>query len=393
MRTTQPSESGSVLTEFRPQPKRERYELHAGLFVVTFISTVYAGGLLVGRGVVYEELGWTAYAMDGMRYAVAFLLFLTVHEFGHYIAARKHGISVSLPYFIPIPLIGVPVFHFGTFGAVIRIREPLRRTRQLFDVGAAGPLAGFVVALGVLILSIVTLPGASYLLDVPGHEAVASFVERNGVFPEVDFQPGDLILLFGDTPIFALVRQLVPGLPSPSELMHYPLLLAAWLGLFFTALNLLPVGQLDGGHVVYALFGAKAHAVIARMVTLVLLISGAIGFGHAFGTVWYGWVVLAGILGGLMWRLFEGDWRLLLPSLAGLMGLAALVVNFLPRLADSFGYSAWLLWVGLIVFLIRVDHPPVLVHEPLTPGRKLLGYLCLALFILCFSIQPIYIAG
>lgn len=382
--------SSSVLTEYRPQPQRERYGLHLGLFLATFFSTVYAGGMLVGRGVVYEDLGWTAYVMDGLRYAVPFLLFLTVHEFGHYLAARKHGISVSLPYYIPIPL---PILSFGTFGAVIRIREPMRRTRQLFDVGAAGPLAGFVVALGVLILAIATLPGASYLLDVPGHEAVASYVEQNGVFPAVDFQPGDLILMFGDTPLFALVRLVVPGLPSPSELMHYPLLLAGWLGLFFTALNLLPVGQLDGGHVVYALFGAKVHAVIARVVTLILLISGAVGFGHVFGTTWYGWVILAAILAGLMWRLFEGDWRLLIPALIGLLGLAAVVVRLLPEVADTFGYSAWLLWVGLIVFLIRLDHPPVLVQEPLSPGRRALGYLCLVLFILCFSIQPIYIVG
>ena len=393
MREIQPSEFGSVLTEFRPQPQRERYGLHIGLFLITFVSTVYAGGLLVGRGALYEDLGWTAYVMDGMRYAVPFLLFLTVHEFGHYLAARKHGISVSLPYYIPIPLIGVPIFHFGTLGAVIRIREPLRRTRQLFDVGAAGPLAGFVVAIGVLVLAILTLPGASYLLGVPGHETVASFVERNGVFPAVDFQPGDLILMFGDTPLFALVRKVVPGLPSPSELMHYPLLLAAWLSLFFTALNLLPVGQLDGGHVVYALFGAKAHAIIARVVTLILIISGAIGFGFVFGTVWYGWVILAAILAVLLWPLFDGDWRLLVPSLMGLLGLAAVVVKLLPELADAFGYSAWLLWVGLIVFLIRVDHPPVLVQEPLTASRRALGYLCLVLFILCFSIQPIYILG
>ena len=103
---------------------------------------VYAGGLFAGRAVLYEEIGWTAYARDGLLYAIPFLFFLTVHEFGHYIAAQKHGINVSLPYYIPIPLIGIPMFHLGTLGAVIRIREPLRRTRQLFDIGAAGPLAG-----------------------------------------------------------------------------------------------------------------------------------------------------------------------------------------------------------------------------------------------------------
>ncbi len=393
MKTIEKPDSGSVFTEYHPPQHRDRYGLHLGLFLLTFVSMVYAGGLFAGRAVLYEELGWTAYARDGLLYAIPFLFFLTVHEFGHYIAAQKHGINVSLPYYIPIPLIGIPMFHLGTLGAVIRIREPLRRTRQLFDIGAAGPLAGVVIAFGVLLLAILTLPDASYLLSVPGHEATVAFIEQNGVFPAVDFQPGDLVLMFGDTPLFVLIREVFPGLPSPSELMHYPLLLAGWLGLFFTALNLLPVGQLDGGHVVYALFGAKAHAVIARVVTLILLISGSIGFAYVFGNLWYAWLILAAILGVLMWRLFDRDVRLILPALLGFLALSAVVVFYIPEVAESFGYSAWLLWVGLIVFLIRVDHPPVLVYEPLSPGRKMLGYLCLALFVLCFSIQPIYVGG
>src|SRR5690606_9542767 len=179
----------SLLTDY-DDPPRQRYGLHLGLFLLTFVSAVYAGGVLVGRDRLYgvtpsrfgdffsglSVLADADFLGDGLRYAVSFLLFLTVHEFSHFVAARRHRIDVSLPYYIPIPLIGLPILIFGTFGAVIRIREPLRRTRQLFDVGAAGPLAGFVVALGLLAYAVATLPPPSYLLDVPGHADVVSYV-------------------------------------------------------------------------------------------------------------------------------------------------------------------------------------------------------------------------
>ena len=381
----------SILTEYdAPQRGHQRYGLHLGLFLLTLASTVYVGGVLVGRGVLYLEAGWTAYVLDGLRYAVPFLLFLTAHEFGHFFAARRHGIDVSLPYYIPLGPLG-----FGTLGAVIRIREPIRRTRQLFDIGAAGPLAGVVVAFGLLAYALATLPPASYLLDVPGHEATAAYVAAYGEFPPLVAPDGGMVLLFGDTPLFWLVRQAVPGLPSPSELMHYPVLLAAWLALFFTALNLLPVGQLDGGHVVYALFGPRVHGLVARAVTLALFVSGAVGFGHDIPPqlgpwAWATYPVLGLVLLVLFGRLFREDLRLAVGAAAAVLGVAYVANALLPGVADAVGYWGWLIWVGLIVFLIRVDHPPVLVHEPLTPARRALGYLCLALFVLSFSIQPIY---
>ena len=127
---------------------------------------------------------------DGLRYSVPLLLFLTAHEFGHYIAARRHRINVSLPYYIPLPI--PDVLHFGTFGAVIRIREPLRRLRQLFDVGVAGPLAGFVVAIGIVAYALLTLPPPEYLLDVSevGHVTRSNTRSRTtGAFPVVPDPP------------------------------------------------------------------------------------------------------------------------------------------------------------------------------------------------------------
>lgn len=404
----------SVLTHYTPPtPDRDRIGLHVGLFVATFACMmIVSGGLVIGgemyspsliaRSLHYAEAGWLARVVDGLRYTVPFLLFLTVHEFGHYFAARWHGVRVSLPYYIPLP------FALGTFGAVIRIRERIRTTTQLFDIGAAGPLAGFVIALTALVYAVVALPPVEYLLSVDTelHALIVAQVRETGAFPTTSTMVamlrgvGAQAMIPGDTLLYSFVAGLgdyrVPGY----ELTHYPVLFAAWLGLFFTALNLLPVGQLDGGHVVYALFGPAVHRVVARITTLVLILSGSIGwmvemvpiFGNTWGTAGY-----AGALGGLAvlvavyLKRYFGDWRYAFAGLPVLLGLAAAVVYLQPGLASQVGYWGWLLWSGLILFLIKMDHPPVLVHEPLTRGRIALGWLCIGIFFLCFSIQPIVV--
>ncbi len=410
METDRPG-SPSLLTDYSPpdvEPDRDRVGLHVGLFVATFACMVWCGGLLVGRSALWggaegdgtfgsdlaATLGLLAdpvFLHDGVVYAASFLLFLTVHEFGHYIAARVRKTRVSLPYYIPIPLPGT----LGTLGAVIRIKEPLRRTRQLFDIGAAGPLAGFVVAVGVLLAAVLTLPPPEYLLGVVGHADKVDAFLATGQFPAFDpsaMKPKTMALVLGDTPLFRLITALgytrIPG----DEILHYPLLLAGWFGLFFTALNLLPVGQLDGGHVVYALFGPAVHRVVARVTTILLLLSGGLGLVSGLvGTMpaWQVWLSLALVVALAFARLFEGEWRLVVPAVLGSVGVVWGVVTFLPGLAASVGWAGWLFWVGLILFVIRVDHPPVRMQEPLTPGRKVLGYLCILIFLLCFSIQPL----
>jgi membrane-associated protease RseP (regulator of RpoE activity) len=406
-----PGASGapSVLTDYEPPsaPDEDRLGLHVGLFVATFVSSVWCGALLVGRAVRWDPLVEVAgdgigallalltsraFLQDGFLYAVPFLGFLTVHEFGHYLAARWRRTRVSLPYFIPVPLPST----LGTFGAVIRIKEPLRRTRQLFDIGAAGPLAGFVAAVLVLLIAVLALPGPDYLLSVPGHEDTAMYLRSFGRFPEFVSEPGTTALVFGDTPLFHLVGSLgwtrVPG----HEIMHYPVLLAGWLALFFTALNLLPVGQLDGGHVVYALFGPRVHQVVARVTVMVLLLSGGVGLvtDLAPGTgplvLWAG---LALVYAAALAWMFRGEWLLTASAVAFLTAATAFLVVVVPGLAEAVGWTGWLFWVGLILFVIRVDHPPVQIREPLTPGRTALGVLCIVIFFLCFSIQPIQFVG
>jgi membrane-associated protease RseP (regulator of RpoE activity) len=387
---------GSILSGYAGREETpDRYWLHIALFFATLAATMHAGGILVGRALAYEHWGGWWFVPDGLRFGLALLLFLGAHEFGHYLTARRQGVNVSLPYFIPLPFIGI-----GTLGAVIRIREPVPSLRVLFDIGIAGPLAGFVVALALLVFAFVNLPGPELVFDLPEHEALKEYVERYGAYPdEMPSQEGELVLVVGETLLYWFLAQFFSDVPPMYEMYHYPLLFAGWLGLFFTALNLLPVGQLDGGHILYALVGQKWHRRLARSFVLLLLASGTIGFvtelAPSFGDFHpslgeLSWFILAAILFFYLSRVFNGDLRLITPALGGLVvvGLAALYI--IPAL-QSIGYTGWFIWCLLIVFLIRIEHPPVLHEEPLTRGRKILAVVSMVIFVLCFSFRPLYI--
>ncbi|HEX7069717.1 MAG TPA: site-2 protease family protein [Rhodothermales bacterium] len=377
---------------------RDRYWLHIGLFLLTLATTIYSGGEWAGRILRYQTLGAWWFVPDGIRFALSLLLFLTVHEFGHYIAARRHGISTSLPYYIPAP----PLFTFGTLGAVIRIREPIPTVRKLFDVGASGPLAGFVVALGVLLIGFLTLPPPSYLFDLLGHEEIQRYIEQHMAYPRempaIDPEFEGTVPVVGQTLLFWILSQFFADVPPMYELYHFPVLFAGWLGLFFTALNLLPVGQLDGGHILYALLGERWHGRIARAFVVFLLVSAGVGFvddvepllrARQPGLEGLTWFLLAALLYLFLSRVFAGG---LLTLGALLLGVVTAVVGVRAvGLADQIGYTGWFLFIVLIVVFIKVDHPRVLAMQPLTRGRRILGVLCILIFILCFSIQPIHI--
>jgi hypothetical protein len=181
------------------------------------------------------------------------------------------------------------------------------------------------------------------------------------------------------------------------EMYHYPVLFAGWLGLFFTALNLLPVGQLDGGHVLYALFGNTWHRRLARVFVFVLLWSGGIGFIQEVRPALYdmgpllgrsSWIILAAIFFGYLYRIFDGTYRHVGLGLVGLLGAVGGALAAGPILTQ-FSYTGWLVWTLLVVFLVRVEHPPVLRPQRLTGTRRVLGYLAILIFILCFSLQPL----
>ena len=301
--------------------RRERWWLHISLFLLTFV-TVAAGGALLQSGerasgpMSWNLPGlatfvkqWVMGTLPGVNFALALMGILLVHECGHYFLAKRYRINVSPPFFFPAPY---QINFIGTFGALIRLRGPVADRRQLMDVGAAGPWAGFILAVLYFVVGLT--------LSVPSHAANDVGLVINIGTPHL--RMGDSLLTYW----FRHWR-----FADAAVLLH-PLALAGWFGMFVTALNLLPLGQLDGGHVLYALSG-RLQAIISVIVWLAL-----IPLGHFF-------------------------W-------------------------------GWWLWAGFIFVISRgrVLHPSVLDrHRRLPVSREVLGWATLVLFALTFTPVPIYI--
>lgn len=261
-----------VLTQQRPRTS-ERWVLHVALLVATLLTTSYAGAILAGTLQPGDLLGlfaqfapsrdalrqWTA----GLTFSLPLIAILLSHEMGHYLTARRYGLDVSPPYFIPVPL--WPSF-IGTMGAFIRLRSVPSDRRQLLDVGAGGPVAGFVVALPLLAI------GLSRSDPLPGSVGLAGMVIWFGSLP----------VELGDSLLTLFLRHLTHG--GVAAVALDPLGFAGWLGMMVTMLNLLPIGQLDGGHVLYAA-SPRWHRRLAAACWLALLLVGWFG--------WPGWVVWA----------------------------------------------------------------------------------------------------
>lgn len=267
--------------------------LHIALFVLTFLSTLTVGALQKGANVFIEPLR----IYEGFPFAFTLMSILLSHELAHYFTAIKHNTKASLPYFIPAPTM------IGTFGAFIKMKSPIQTRKALIDIGASGPLAGFAVSV------IASIVGLSYSTLVP-------FAETKGA------------LVLGDSILFSLFSRLILGVTGPAfEVMLHPIAFAGWIGLFVTSLNLIPVGQLDGGHVVYAFLGEKQIA-LSRLLVPVLFVLGL------------------------------------------------------------FTWEGWMLWAGLL-FLLGLKHPPVTYWElPLDNRRRLTGVAALVIFILTFIPWP-----
>lgn len=211
--------------------------IHWLLFGLTFLTTTWAGALHQGINLLHEPESLAV----GLPYSLGLLLILGVHELGHFFTAKHHGIRVTPPFFIPVP------FALGTFGAFIQMKSPTEHRRALFDVAVAGPLAGLVVAVPALWLG---LENSAVL--PPDPEATQSLVGGTSV---------------GSSLLFALLAKLALGdvLEFGYQLKLSPLAFAGWLGLLVTALNLLPIGQLDGGHIARAMFGRRVGEIISSV--------------------------------------------------------------------------------------------------------------------------------
>ena len=304
--------------------------LHVGLFLFTFFTTTIAG---------VQWLNLDPYDLNnfstGIPFSASILFILSCHEFGHYFAARHHGVDTTLPFFLPFPSIGEfsMLNPFGTLGAVIRLRSGLYSRRMLFDIGSAGPLAGFIVGLAILITGFLTLPAKEYLYTI--HPEYAQLTQ----IPEGGWTFGHTLIYDGVGALFAPAGAFIPPM---NELYHYPFLCVGWFGLLVTAINLIPVGQLDGGHIVYAMFGTGYHRI--AQTALVLL------------------------------------------TLFGLAG-------FLPLLGVPFayGYTGWLFWAFLLIFfnrILKLNRQPLADETPLDARRMAFGWACILIFIGSFSVTP-----
>jgi membrane-associated protease RseP (regulator of RpoE activity) len=271
-------------------------KIHVLLFILTVITTTLAGAML--SGVNPLEMPDKIYL--GLPFSLTLLFILLVHECSHYLMSRKHNVSATLPYFIPAPSL------IGTFGAIIKMKPPIFDRRALIDIGASGPIGGFVVAIIAVIIGL-------NLSDMVPLEALKKTEES---------------LSLGNSILFYLLAKIVLQIdPAKYDILLHPVAFAGWIGFLVTSLNLLPIGQLDGGHITYALFGEK-HEWIAKLTIPVLI-----------------------LLGIMFW---EG----------------------------------WLIWAMLMI-LIGYKHPPVIYpHIQLDRKRRIVGWAALAVFILTFTPTP-----
>jgi len=316
------------------RPTAREWVQHGALFFITVITTTVAGIVTAAPEIdvppptpvtvidyllyvpqyyirTVSELLSLAFANpqileQGVIFSVMLLAILTAHEMGHYVACRRYNVSATLPFFIPAP----PLFLAGTFGAFIKIRSPIPSRRALFDIGLAGPLAGFVVAVPVAIMGILTMRPP---VPASGHK-----------------------IIFNDPFLFRLLGKFL-GMPLDPYSPTNPYYMAAWIGLLVTSLNLMPVGQLDGGHATFAVFGQGSHKFIGRIAFAAMATLAVLGF---------------------FWH----------------------------------GSPSGFLYTVLLAIMLKVRHPRPEDMEPLGRGRFLIAIITLLVFALSFWPFPITIS-
>lgn len=321
------SENFEFYAENNPVNKKRKYFfiINIILFLATLFTTTLAGVFWANQD-PFQLYNFSV----GLTYSILLLSVISAHEFGHYFAARIHKVDVTLPFYIPFPFLFLN--PFGTMGAVIKMKSRVQSRKSLFDIGIAGPIAGWIVAMVFLIIGYLSLPPVSFLYSLHPEYATTG-IPTTG-------------LTFGYNIVFYVFEKIFskPGvfIPPMNEIYHYPFLCVGWFGLLITSLNMMPVGQLDGGHISYTMFGEK-HKIIAYIVFGLLLFFG-----------------VAGLL-----PLININW--------------------------NFGSANWLVWAILIFFVIKVKHPHVVsdFYEPLGTFRTILGWISFIIFVISFCPIPV----
>lgn len=372
------------------------YLIQLGLFIATMITTTLSGAeWSFGKSFVFhhESMGWEEFKA-GFWFSIPFLGILTVHEFGHYFMAKKHKVEASLPYYIPLWLGNFT--GIGTLGAFIRIREVIKTRLKYFDIGIAGPMAGFLLAVPVLWYGFTHLPPPEHIFSI--HPEYKQF---GMAYPNFVYQNTEGAIALGHSLLFDYFQNTFADpilLPHPYEMVHYPVILAGFLALFFTALNLIPIGQLDGGHILYALIGDKAFKIVSPTLFYIFVFYGGLGvyrveeffvFDNADFLTTIGYFILYIYFNYLCFsRVSDNPWDNWILALTVVIGQLALTY-FYPNME---GYSGFLPFIFILGRFLGVYHPPTEDQQPLSLTRKILGWLALIVFILCFSPQPLIVS-
>lgn len=369
--------------------QQKRLILHIVLFVLSFAGATIAGAeWMFGKSLLYgENVLSTAEVMAGLYFSIPFIGFLTAHEFGHYFTAKYYNLKVTLPFYIPFWLGFAGFPSIGTAGAVIKLGGSKSR-KEYFDVGIAGPLAGFVLAIGILTYGFTHLPEADFIYEIhPEYREYAPTYEEFYLTQEMNIAVGDnLLFLFYENFVADPDR-----VPNNYEMYHFPWLFAGYLALFFTAINLLPIGQLDGGHVIYGLFGHKNSRIISRAIFLIMVTFGGIGFlpqgslgiGFIFNLAIYLFFLF------LIFHQFEKNLKKRILLIIWLVIIQTFVFNFFPEFGN-YNNGFYMLFAFIIGRFLGVDHPKAIIDQPLDLKRKVLGWLALFIFIISFSPRFIY---
>lgn len=418
--------------------KNKTLLIQLGLLLLSIVTTTLAGAEWMHS----KYLFWVDDAhrmtfddfVEGFQFSIPFLLILTVHEFGHFFTAKFHKVKVTLPYYIPLWLGFILAPSFGTMGAFIKIKDIIRTRLHYFDIGVAGPIAGFIVALFVIHYGYNNLPDPESIyeihpeyeqfgLDYPSHVYSYDFsksqhydsylemrrldsIEHRGLakedawsYPKFEPMENYPSMYFSKPLLFHLAETYwVPDqdkakIPNKQEIMHNPYLLAGLLALFFTALNLLPIGQLDGGHVIFGLFGSKK----ARKVSLILFTSFL--FYAGLGVVNVSLMNDTSIMGLLSFLLIIVAYMYFL-YMCGFSAfdnkrdrmLYAAIIFAAQFAVHTFlgieGYSGYLLFALLLGRFVGIYHPEVPDNKPLNNGRIAIGLFAILVFILSFSPEP-----
>ncbi len=368
--------------------KNKTFFIQISLFLITLITTTLAGAEWQFNKYVF--LGPHTLNMpeilNGLYFSLPFLGILTVHEFGHYLTARIHKVKVTLPFYIPLwfGFLGMP--SIGTMGAFIRIKEFITSREKYFDIGIAGPLAGFVVALAVLFYGFTHLPPPEHIFEIH-----PEYKEYGMDYAQHVYEDKELSFAIGSNLLFDFFSNYVATqperVPNAYEIIHYPWLFAGYLALFFTALNLMPIGQLDGGHILYGLLGTKWHGIISRTLFVIFVFYAGLGSISPYEPL-NDLIINIPLYVGFLYIVFSRMFTTIATNFQIALSVFTLQLLIAWSQPGIMGYQGWLVYALLLGRFLGLDHPAALYDQPLDTKRKILGWITLLIFILCFTPKP-----